>query len=44
MFRLIFVALLIFGFFAWDMGKNHGTYTRSMGNSIDHAAKRIGLR
>jgi hypothetical protein len=42
--RPALAALFVFGFLVWDMSKNQGQYTRSIGSSLDHAARQVTLR
>ena len=42
--RPALAALLVFGFLAWDMSKNHGHYSRMLSASLDDAARQVRWR
>ena len=39
--RLTFAAIVVFGFLAWDMSRNHGYYTRHINAHLDDIGRKI---
>jgi hypothetical protein len=39
--RLTLVGIFVFGFLAWDIGRNHGYYTRHINAHLDNIGRQI---